>query len=106
MPRVRFHTYPDEVFVEINGDRHYLWRAVDQEVEILESYVTKKRYIATALRILKRALKRQGKGQAIVTDGLKSYPAAMRDLGTLDRPEMRRWLNNRSENSHLPFRRR
>jgi putative transposase len=55
---------------------------------------------------MKKALKHHGQPQAIVTDGLRSYPAAMRDLGNLDRREMGRHLNNRVENSHLPFRRR
>ena len=96
----------DEVFVKINGERHYLWRAVDHEGEILESYVTKKRDKSAALKFLKKALKRHGRAETIVTDGLKSYPAAMRKLGNLDRREMGRWLNNRAENSHLPFRRR
>ena len=84
----------------------YLWRAVDHEGEILESYVTKKRDKAAALSFLKKALKRHGRADQIVTDGLRSYPAAMRELGNLDRREMGRWLNNRAENSHLPFRRR
>ena len=100
----RWHV--DEVFVKINGETHYLWRAVDHEGEILESYVTKKRDKSAALRFFKKTLKRHGKVEAIVTDGLKSYPAAMRCLGNLDRQEMGRWLNNRAENSHLPFRRR
>ena len=100
----RWHV--DEVFVKINGETHYLWRAVDQEGEILESYVTKKRDKKAALRFLKKALKRHGQTEKIVTDGLKSYPAAMRDLGNLDRREMGRWKNNRVENSHLQFRRR
>ena len=100
----RWHV--DEVFVKINGETHYLWRAVDHEGEVLESYVTKKRDKAAALAFLKKALKRHGKVEAIVTDGLQSYPAAMRDLGIEDRREMGRWLNNRAENSHLPFRRR
>ena len=99
----RWHV--DEVFVKINGERHYLWRAVDHEGEILESYVTKKRDKAAALVFLKKALKRHGRAEAIVTDGLRSYPAAMRALGNLDRREMGRWKNNRAENSHLPFRR-
>ena len=94
------------MFVKINGERHYLWRAVDHEGEILESYVTKKRDKSAALAFIKRALKRHGKAEVIVTDGLKSYPAAMHDLGNLDRREMGRWKNNRAENSHLPFRRR
>ena len=85
---------------------HYLWRAVDHEGEVLESYVTKTPDKSAALRFLKKALKRHGKAEKIVTDGLRSYPAAMRDLGNLDRREMGRHLNNRAENSHLPFRRR
>ena len=100
----RWHV--DEVFVKINGERHYLWRAVDHEGEILENYVTKKRDKAAALAFLKKALKRHGRAETIVTDGLRSYPAAMRELGNGDRREMGRWINNRVENSHLPFRRR
>jgi putative transposase len=96
----------DEVFVKINSERHYLWRAVDHEGEILESYVTKKRDKSAALVFIKKALKRHGRAEKIVTDGLRSYPAAMRELGNLDRREMGRWKNNRAENSHLPFRRR
>ena len=96
----------DEVFVKINGERHYLWRAVDHEGEILESYVPKKRDKSAALAFLKKALKRHGRAETSVTDGLRSYPAAMRALGNLDRREMGRWKNNRVENSHLPFRRR
>ena len=96
----------DEVFVKINGEQHYLWRAVNHEGEILESFVTKKRDRSAALVFLKKALKRHGQAVTIVTDGLKSYPAAMRELGNLDRQETGRWLNNRAENSHLPFRRR
>ena len=96
----------DEVFVKINCERHYLWRAVDHEGEVLESFVTKKRDRFAALAFLKKALKRHGKAEKIVTDGLRSYPAAMRQLGNLECREMGRWLNNRAENSHLPFRRR
>jgi len=96
----------DEVFVKINGEQHYLWHAVDHEGEVLESYVTKKRDKVAALAFLKKALKRHGHAEAIVTDGMRSYPAAMRELGILDRREMGRWKNNRAENSHLPFRRR
>ena len=96
----------DEVFVKINGERHYLWRAVDHEGEVLESYVIKKRDKSAALQFFKKALKRHGSPATIVTDGLKSYPAAMKDLGVEERREMGRWMNNRSENSHLPFRRR
>ena len=55
---------------------------------------------------VKKALKRHGRAETIVTDGLRSYPAAMRILGNLERREMGRWLNNQAENSHLPFRQR
>ena len=100
----RWHV--DEVFVKINGETHYLWRAVDHEGEILESYVTKKRDKSAALRLFKKALKRHGSPVEVVTDGLRSYPAAMTDLGIEGRREMGRWLNNRVENSHLPLRRK
>ena len=79
---------------------------MDHEGEVLESFVTKKRDKAAALAFLKKALKRHGRAEKIVTDGMRSYPAAMRELGILDRREMGRWKNNRAENSHLPFRRR
>ena len=100
----RWHV--DEVFVKINGETHYLWRAVDHEGVVLESYVTKKRDKFAALRFFRKTLKRHGKVEKIVTDGLKSYPAAMREIGNEERREMGRWKNNRAENSHLPFRRR
>ncbi|MFN5242975.1 MAG: IS6 family transposase [Novosphingobium sp.] len=100
----RWHV--DEAYVKINGEMHYLWRAVDHEGEVLESYVTKKRDKSAALRFLKKALKRHGSPEVIVTDGLKSYPAAMRELGNEGRREMGRHANNRVENSHLPLRRR
>ena len=96
----------DEMYVKLGGEMVYLWRAVDHEGEILESYVTKKRDKSAALAFMKKALKRHGRVEVIVTDGLRSYPAAMRELGNLDRRDMGRWLNNRAENSHLPFRRR
>ena len=96
----------DEMYVRLNGEMVYLWRTVDHEGEVLESYVTKKRDKAAALRFMKKALKRHGQADKIVTDGLRSYPAAMRDLGNLECREMGRYLNNRAENSHLPFRQR
>ena len=90
----------------INGQMHYLWRAVDHEGEVLESYVSKTRDKAAALSFIKRALKRHSRPKTIVTDGLRSYPAALRDIGADDRQEVGRWVNNRAENSHQPFRRR
>jgi putative transposase len=92
--------------VKINGERHYLWRAVDHEGEVLESFVTKTRGKKAALKFLKKAMRKHGRPEAIVTDKLRSYDAALRDLGSERRQETGRWLNNRAENSHLPFRRR
>lgn len=61
----------DEMYVKLNGEMVYLWRAVDHEGEILESYVTRKRDKPAALAFMKKALKRHGKVETIVTDGLK-----------------------------------
>jgi putative transposase len=96
----------DEVYVKINGEMHYLWRAVDHEGEILESYVTKTRDKEAALRFMKKALKRHGSPEVITTDGLRSYRAGMTELGCAVKQEIGHWANNRVENSHLPFRRR
>ena len=96
----------DEVFVKINGETHYLWRAVDHEGEVLESYVTKRRDRKAALKFLRKTMKRFGSPKVIVTDKLRSYGAAMKIIGNAGRQETGRWLNNRAENSHLPFRRR
>ena len=96
----------DEMYVKINGEMHDLWRAVDHEGEILESYVTKARDKAAALRFMKKALKRHGSPETITTDGLRSYRAAMTELGNAEKQEVGRWVNDRVENSHLPFRRR
>ena len=70
----------DEAYVRINGEMHRLWRAVDHEGEILESYVTKTRHKAAALRFIKKALRRHGRTEVIVTDGLRSYRAAITTL--------------------------
>ncbi len=96
----------DEVFVKINGEQHYLWRAVDHEGEVLESVVTKRRDKHAALKLLKKLMRRYGTPQEIVTDRLRSYGAALRELGAPELQSTGRWLNNRAENSHLPFRRR
>jgi putative transposase len=96
----------DEVFVKINGETHYLWRAVDHEGEVLESFVTKRRDRQAALAFLRKAMKQYGQPKVIVTDRLKSYRAAMTVIGNQAAQEVGRWKNNRAENSHLPFRRR
>jgi putative transposase len=96
----------DEVFVKINGETHYLWRAVDHEGEVLESFVTKRRDRKAALKFLRKTMKRHGRPHILVTDKLRSYGAAMKEIGNVDRQETGRWLNNRAENSHQPLRRR
>jgi putative transposase len=96
----------DEMYVKLNGEMVYLWRAVDHEGEVLESYVTKTRDKAPALTFMRKTLKRHGPVDTITTDGLRSYRAAMVDLGCEAKQEVGRCANNRGENSHLPFRRR
>ena len=108
--RMRAHTHwrwhLDEVYVKINGEMRYLWRAVDHEGEVLESFVTKERDKAAALKFMKKLMKRYGSAKVITTDGLRSYGAALKEIGAIERQEKGRWKNNRAENSHLPFRRR
>jgi len=94
------------VFVRINGEMHYLCRAVDHEGEVLEVFATKRRDRTAVLKFLKRAMKRYGSPWAVVTHRLRSYGAAMKVIGNMDRQDCGRWLNNRAENSHQPFRRR
>ena len=96
----------DEVFVKINGELHYLWRAVDHEGEVLESFVTKRRHRKAALKFIRKSMKRYGQPQVLVTDQLRSYGAAMKQIGNAEKQETGRWQNNRAENSHPRFRRR
>jgi putative transposase len=98
--------YLDEVFAKINGETHSLWRAVDHEGEVLESFVAKRRDRKVALEFLRKTMKRYGNPQTIVTDNLHSYGVAMKVIGNADGQQTGRWLNNRAENSRLPFRRR
>ena len=104
LPQWRWHL--DEVFVRINGEMYYLWRAVDHEGEVLEAFVTKKRDRKAALKFLRKAMKRCGNPLEVETDRLRSYRAAMKVIGNVARQQTGRWLNNRAENSHQPFRRR
>ena len=107
---MRAHTqwqwHLDEVYVKINGQMHYLWRAVDQEGEVPESFATKERDKKAALKFMKKLMKRHGCAKTITTDGLRSYGAAMKELGIADGQEVGPYANNRAENSHQPFRRR
>jgi transposase-like protein len=105
-PSGRWHL--DEMVVKIGGRRMYLWRAVDDEGEVLDVLVQKRRNKHAALKLLRRLLKNQGiHPETITTDKLASYRAAARDLGLTSRHRpggMRE--NNRAENSHLAIRRR
>ena len=96
----------DEMYVKINGEIHYLWRAVDHEGEMLEAIVTKRRDKHAALKLLKKLIRRYGEPDTIVTDKLRSYGAAMKELGISGHECEGRWINNRVENSHQPLRRR
>ena len=92
--------------MKINGVTHYLCRAVDHESEVFDNVVTKTRDRKAALKLLKQSMKRHGGPANIVTNRLRSYSAALKDLGLGDDRQIGRWLNNRAENSHLTFRRR
>jgi putative transposase len=96
----------DEVFVKINGERFYLWRAVVHEGEVLESFVTKRRNKAAAKKFLIKTMRKHGLPKIITTDKLPSYRAAFHEIGVADRQLCSGRSNNRCENSHLPFRRR
>ena len=102
----RWRWHMDEVFVKINGVQHYLWRPVDHEGEVLEAYVSKTQDKAAALKFLRKLMKWHGRPEELVTDGLKSYGAALKEIGAEGKQTTGRWENNRAENSHLPFRRR
>ena len=102
----RWQWHLDEVFVKVNGERHYLWRAVDHEGEVLESFVTKTRDKKAALKFLRKAMRKHGRPEVVVTDRLRSYGAALKEIGAMARQATGRWLNNRAENSQLPFRNR
>lgn len=96
----------DEVFVKINGELHYLWRAIDHEGTVLDCTVTKRRDQKAVKKILKKLLKSYGKPRKIVTDKLSSYGAAMKELNIKNVQDTKQYANNQVENSHLHFRRR
>jgi len=97
----------DEVFVNIGGKQMYLWRAVDGEGEVLDVLVQKRRNKRAALKLMRKLLRNQGvRPLKIVTDKLKSYGAAFRDLRLSHLHDTGHRLNNRAESSHVPIRRR
>jgi putative transposase len=104
-PHTTWHL--DEVYLKIDGRLVYLWRAVDSEGEVLDVLVQTKRNKAAALKSMRKLLKKYGVApQNLVTDDLRSYHAAARDLGIAHKHRTGRWRNNRAENSHQPTRRR
>ena len=104
-PDGRWHL--DEVFVSVNGKQLYVWRAVDSEGEVLDILVQPRRDRQAALKLMRKLLKKQGITPAtIVTDKLRSYGSALRELGVAWRHDTGRWKNNRAENSHQPLRQR
>jgi putative transposase len=97
----------DEVFLTIQGKRHYLWRAVDQDGNILDILVQRRRDKQAAKRFFRKLLKGLTYvPQVIITDQLKSYGAAKRDILPSVEHRQHRYLNNRVENSHRPTRQR
>jgi putative transposase len=93
--------------VSINGQRMYLWRAVDSEGEVLDMLVQRGRDKAAAMKLLRKLLKRNAlPPHLIVTDKLRSYGAALRELGFTGRHDQGLLANNRAGNSHQPLRRR
>src|ERR1039458_8734875 len=104
-PHTTWHL--DEVYLKIDGRMLYLWRAVDAEGEVLDVLVQSKRNKHAALKLMRKLLKKYAfVPERLVTDDLRSYGAAVRDLRIESRHERGRWKNNRVENSHQPTRRR
>lgn len=73
--------------MKINGERYYLWRSVDHEGEVLESFVTKTHDKTSALKLLKKVMRKHGRPEIIVTDRLRKYGAALKQIGAADREE-------------------
>ena len=97
----------DEVFVTINGRRQYLWRAVDQDGDVIDILVQSRRNRRAAERFFRKLLKNQGKVPfRLVTDKLKSYGAALRSIMPSVNHDTQRYANNRAEVSHQPTRQR
>src|SRR5947209_12369109 len=104
-PSDRWHL--DEMVVRIAGKRTYLWRAVDDEGEVLDMLVQRQRDGRAALRLMRKLLKKQGfVPKLLVTDKLRSYALAFRRLRLSCPHEQRLPSNNRAENCHQPIRRR
>ena len=104
-PHTTWHL--DEVYLKINGRMAYLWRAGGAEGEVLDVLIQSRRNKRAALKLMRKLLKKYAfVPDRLVTDDLRSYAAAVRDLGLAGRHDRGRWRNNRAENSHQPTRRR
>jgi len=103
-PRADTRWHLDEVFVSINGKTMYLWRAVDCEGEVRDVLVQSRRNKRAALKLMRKLLKSQGfSPDAVMTDELPSYGAALSELGMRARHITGGRINDRAENSHLPM---
>ncbi|URK86105.1 IS6 family transposase (plasmid) [Rhizobium sp. RCAM05350] len=97
----------DEVVISIAGKKHWLWRAVDQDGFVLDVLVQSRRNTRAAKRLMRKLLKGQGRSpRVIITDKLRSYGAAKREIMPGVEHRSHKGLNNRAENSHQPIRRR
>jgi putative transposase len=106
-PRPSDHWHLDEMVISIRGDRYWLWRAVDNEGEVLDFLVQRRRNAKVARKLMVKLLKTYGFAPTrVVTDRLRSYPAAIRAIGLTAEHDRGLRANNRAENSHLPVRRR
>jgi len=106
-PRPSDHWHLDEMAITIRGERFWLWRAVDNEGEVLDFLVQRRRNAKAARKLMTKLLKKQGLTPTrIVTDRLRSYPAAFAAMGLSVEHERDLRANNRAENSHQPIRRR
>jgi putative transposase len=106
-PSLRDSWHLDEVVITIAGQKHWLWRAVDQDGYVLDEIVQTRRDTKAANRLLKRLLKKQGcLPRRMITDKLSSYAAARRQIMPAVEHRSHKRLNNRAENSHLPLRKR
>jgi putative transposase len=106
-PKLHATWHLDEAYLKIDGRMVYLWRAADAEGEVLDVLVQTKRNKHAALKLMRKLLKKYGfVPDRMITDDLRSYGAAARELGIESHQERDRWRNNRVENSHQPTRRR
>src|SRR3954466_6788886 len=107
LPRAGDKWHLDEVVITIAGQKHWLWRAVDQEGFVLDVLVQSRRDKKAAKRLLRKLLKKQGRSpRVLITDKLRSYAAAKREIMPSVEHRQHKGLNNRAENSHQPARRR